>query len=170
MVHQVSSKTRDSVCSMETMAYIVRKDGYHDHGGVAHTCELAKCFTHHLSELHRLGFIDGTLALVGDTSFPVASPCSPTPATPCCLPGHRWPSSPLWSLLGSFVFSVISLCLLSLSWMNLKRGLWPVVLCVKHCYLEHAGNTDMRLSLVILSSVERDRRKSSPCHPSEGHQ
>lgn len=77
---------------------------------------------------------------------------------------------PHGSLLDSFLFSVISLCLLSLSWMNLKRGLWPVALCVKNCYLEHAENTDMRLSLVILSSVERDRRKSSPCHPSEGHQ
>lgn len=47
--------------------------------------------------------------------------------------------APMGSLLGSFLFSVISLCLLSLKWMNLKRGLWPVVLCVKHCYLKQQG-------------------------------
>lgn len=133
-----------------------------------HTCELAKHFTHCLSELHRLDFPDGMLALVGDTSFPVASSCSPTPAPRCCLPGHFL--APKGVCFGSFLFSVISLCLLSLSWMNLKRGLWPVALRVKHCYLEHVGNTGMRLSLVILSSVERDKRKSNPCHPNERHQ
>lgn len=176
VVHYVSSKTRDSVRSMETMAFIVRKDGSHDHGVLWHTLIITALHT-----LVSLQSISPTVSvnctdlislmecwpwwviLLSQLLVPVAPPC------PTMLPSRTLPC-PQGSLLGSFLFSVISLCLLSLSWMNLKRGLWPVALHVKHCYLEHVGNTGMRLSLVILSGVERDKRKSNPCHPSERHQ
>lgn len=127
VVHYVSSKTRDSVCSMETMASIVRKDGSHDHGVLWHTLIITALHT-----LVSLQSISPTVSvnctdlislmecwpwwmiLLSQLLVPVALPC------PTMLPSRTLPC-PQGSLLGSFLFSVISLCLISLSWMNLKK-------------------------------------------------